>query len=186
MLHVTNPAGTDLRVNVPANTWFHKGDGVMDRERAATAKSVRDREMELPAGALRFIPDVNTAEGVLVVPSWAGGENVRFHFQAGRVTKLTATKGEDQVLRTWTTATGDKDKIGELVIGANPKLPAIGPGPRPPYYGYGAGVLRIALGENWESGGTNRSSLETSFYLADATIVAGKTPITKAGKLVLP
>lgn len=68
--------------------------------------------------------------------------------------------------------------------------PAFQPGPwegrPPPYYGYGAGILRIAIGENWESGGTNRSSLETSFFFTDATITAGTTPIVTAGKLVLP
>jgi hypothetical protein len=56
----------------------------------------------------------------------------------------------------------------------------------PPYYGYGAGVLRIALGENWESGGSNRSSLEAWFWLTDTSITAGDTPIVQAGKLVLP
>jgi hypothetical protein len=119
---------------------------------------------------------------------WGGGESVRFEFQAGRITKVTATKGQAQVLEAWNDATGDKDRIGELVIGAIPKLQPSGPweGRRPPYYGYGAGILRIAIGENWESGGTNRSSLETSFFFADATITAGKIPVVTAGKLVLP
>jgi len=129
---------------------------------------------------------VTTTEGVLAVPAWAGGENVRFEFQAGRVTKVSAAKGQDRVQQAWDRATGDKDKIAELVIGANPKLPSKGPGRMPPYYGYGAGVLRIALGENWESGGSNRSSLEAWFWLTDTTITAGDTPIVQAGKLVLP
>src|SRR5439155_10591294 len=79
-MHITNPAGTDLRIRVPADSWFHKGDGRLDRERAAAARSVRDREMELPAGALRFIPDVTSTEGVIVVPEWYGGEQVCFEF----------------------------------------------------------------------------------------------------------
>jgi leucyl aminopeptidase (aminopeptidase T) len=82
VLQITTPAGTNLRVR--AGTRFHKGDGVMDRQRAATARAVRDREMELPAGALRFIPAVTTTEGILIVPAWGGGENVRFEFHGGR------------------------------------------------------------------------------------------------------
>ena len=144
------------------------------------------RENSAIFGALRFIPDVTSTEGVLVVPEWNGGEQVRFEFHGGRVTKVTAAKGQDRVDQAWARATGDKDKIAELVIGANPKLPSTGPGPMPPYYGYGAGVLRIALGENWESGGSNRSSLEAWSFLTDTTITAGDTPIVRAGKLVLP
>jgi hypothetical protein len=90
------------------------------------------------------------------------------------------------VVEAWARETGDKDRVAELVIGMNPRLPASGPGGRPPYYGYGAGVLRVALGDNWESGGSNRSSMEAWFYLTDATIVAGDTVLVKDGRLVLP
>jgi leucyl aminopeptidase (aminopeptidase T) len=184
-LRVTSPLGTDLRVRVTDTSWIHKGDGRMDAARAAQAKAVRDREMELPAGALRFVPDVNSAEGVLVVPRWSGGEDVRFEFRQGRVTGVTSRTGQEQVAAAWARATGDKDRIAEMVIGTNPRLPAVGPAGRLPYYGYGAGMLRIALGENWESGGTNRSSLEAWFYLSDTTVAAGETVLIRDGKLVI-
>jgi leucyl aminopeptidase (aminopeptidase T) len=185
LLRITTPAGTDLRISVPQTAWFHKNDGRMTRQRAAQARSVRDREMELPAGALRFIPDINSVEGLLVVPSWGGGEQVRFEFKGGRIINVQARTNQERVLEAWARATGDKDRLAEMVIGVNPKLPAQGPGRQPPYYGYGAGVLRIALGDNWESGGANRSSLEAWFYLTDATITAGGTEVVKDGRLVL-
>ncbi len=185
-LHITTPAGTDLTVRVEEDSWIHKNDGRMDRERASKARAVRDREMELPAGALRFVPDVTTTEGRLTVPAWGGGQNVTFEFRGGRVVKVSAKTNEDQVLKAWAAESGDKDRIAEMVIGLNPRLPAKGPGPRVPYYGYGAGVLRIALGDNWESGGANRSSLEAWFWFTDATITAGDTPLVKDGRLVLP
>lgn len=185
-LRITTPLGTDLRVRVANDSWFHKNDGRMDRERAAQARAVRDREMELPAGALRFIPDVTTAEGRLVVPAWGGGQHVTFEFRGGRIVSVTARTNADRVQAAWARETGDKDRVAEMVIGTNPKLPALGPGQRPPYYGYGAGVLRIALGDNWESGGTNRSSLEAWFWFTDATIVAGETPVVKDGRLMVP
>jgi leucyl aminopeptidase (aminopeptidase T) len=185
-LRISTPLGTDLRVPVAETSWFHKNDGRMDRERAALARGVRDREMELPAGALRFIPDIDSVEGKLVVPRWAGGEEVTFQFRAGRVRAVNARVGQDKVLQAWEAATGDKDRIGEMVLGTNPKLPGRGPGRMPPYYGYGAGVLRIALGDNWESGGTNRSSLEAWFYFSDTTIAAGDVNLVEQGHLVLP
>ena len=185
-VRITTPLGTDLRVRVPDGAWFHKNDGRMDRARAAAARAVRDREMELPAGALRFVPDVASVDGPLVVPTWAGGRDVRFEFRQGRVTSVGARTGQDEVLAAWARETGDKDRVAEMVIGTNPKLPAMGPGQRPPYYGYGAGVLRIALGDNWESGGANRSSLEAWFWFTDATIVADSVSVVTAGKLVVP
>lgn len=185
-LHITTPLGTDLRMKVPADAWFHKNDGGLDRERAGQARSVRDREMELPAGALRFIPDVDSVEGRLVVPSWGGGEEIEFEFRLGRVTSVRARTNEQKVVEAWSAETGDKDRVAELVIGTNPKLPARGPGRMPPYYGYGAGVLRIALGDNWESGGRNRSSMEAWFWFIDATINAGEVTVVERGRLVVP
>ena len=64
-------------------------------------------------------------------------------------------------------------------------LPAEGPGGRLPYYGYGAGILRVSLGDNWESGGSNSSSLEAWFYIADATVTAGATTLVENGRLVV-
>jgi leucyl aminopeptidase (aminopeptidase T) len=183
-LQITTPLGTDLRIQVRPDSWFHKGDGRMDRARAQQARAVRDREMELPAGALRFVPDVDTAEGRLVVPEWGGGQTVAFIFNHGRIASVTAKSGQQAVDAAWARATGDKDRVGELVLGMNPKLPHFGPGGRVAYYGYGAGMLRIALGDNWESGGANRSSLEAWFYLSDATINAGAAQIVKDGVLV--
>ena len=186
-LRITTPAGTDLRMQVPEDAWFHKNDGRLDREKAARARSVRDREMELPAGALRFIPDVTTTEGVFVSPEWRGGRNVRFEFRNGLITSVSAEENEDAVLEAWARGTGDKDRIAEIVIGTNPKLPSEGPDPfLPPYFGYGAGVLRVAFGENWESGGSNRSNMEAWFYITNATITAGSITIVEAGVLVLP
>ncbi len=186
-VRITTPLGTDLRMQVPLDAWFHKNDGRLDRDKAARSRSVRDREMELPAGALRFIPDVTSVDGILVAPSWRQGHNVRFEFRDGLITAVGAEENEAAVLEAWSRETGDKDRLAEIVIGTNPRLPNQGPDEIiPPYFGYGAGVVRIALGENWESGGSNRSSLEAWFWFTDATVSAGTTPIVERGALVIP
>jgi hypothetical protein len=46
-------------------------------------------------------------------------------------------------------------------------------------------MLRIALGDTWESGGANRSSLEAWFYLSDTTVTAGNITLVKDGQLVI-
>lgn len=185
-LQITTPAGTDLTMRVPADAWFHKNDGDMSPRRAARARSVRDLQMELPAGALRFIPDISSVEGVLVAPyPFEPGGTIRFEFRDGRVTSLSAEPEDHPFLAHYERQTGDRDRIAELVLGTNPRLPARGPGlgAWPPYYGYGDGILRVALGENWESGGANRSSMEAWFYLVDATIRADGFTIVEDGRL---
>jgi len=66
-IRLSDARGTDLRLRVPDDAWFHKNDGDMSPSRAAAARCVRDREMEFPSGALRFIPDVSSSEGKLVI-----------------------------------------------------------------------------------------------------------------------
>ncbi len=48
----------------------------------------------------------------------------------------------------WRRIGGDVDKIGEMVLGVNPLLVATLPSGEPPYYGYGAGAVRVSLGEH--------------------------------------
>jgi leucyl aminopeptidase (aminopeptidase T) len=185
-VRITTNEGTDLTFHIPPDAWFHKNDGRLDRARAAQATSVRDLEMELPAGALRFIPDVTSVNGVLVAPGRPGEPGIRFVFRGGRITSAEARGEEPRNLAAWRRATGDKDRLAEIVIGTNPRLPREGPGGTPPYFGYGAGVLRIAIGENWESGGSNRSSLEASWYFTDATVRAGDLLVIQDGRLIVP
>jgi hypothetical protein len=71
------------------------------------------------------------------------------------------------------------------VISTNPALQAVMPGGFMPYYGYGAGIVRVTIGDNWESGGTNRSPQgETLFFMDGATVVADGKTLVKDGKLV--
>ena len=121
--------------------------------------------------------DLRDAEGVLVATTIQGTKagTVRVTFKAGRVTAL---EGEGTAGR-WLAglydgASGDRDKPGELVVGFNPELLPLLPSGFMPYYGYGSGIVRIAIGDNWESGGTNRARdhWEQWLFLVDATLTA--------------
>jgi hypothetical protein len=188
-LRLTSPDGTDLSIRVPKDAWFHKNDGDMSKERARSARCARDREMEFPAGALRFLPDSASVEGKLVirrVPTPDGvAEKVAFDFERGSITGLRAEKGEDAVRAVWESIGGDVDKVGEVVIGTNPILVKT-PSGELPYFGYGAGAVRISLGDNWESGGENRTDGNRNWwlFLGDATLEADDKVILKEGRLV--
>lgn len=190
-LRVTTPDGTDLRVRVAQDAWFHKNDGNISPARAKLARAVRDREMEFPSGALRFLPDAATAGGKLVVakaPTDSGpAEGVTIEFDKGHAVRVTAKVNEPGFLKLWNEVGGDVNKIGEMVLGTNPLLATPFGANELPYYGYGAGFLRISLGDNWESGGMNRSPGHRALwlFLEHATIEADGNVVVRDGKLVI-
>ena len=190
-LHIQTSEGTDLEMLVPKTATFHKNDGNMSAARARQAKSVRDREMEVPVGALRFIPHTTSVSGRLVireVPTRKGvAERVTIDFKDGRAMKVAALKNETGFLAEWNGVGGDVDKLGEIVIGTNPLLIGRLPSGELPYFGYGAGYVRISLGENWESGGRNRSPLRRPlwFLLEKANLSAGGRELIREGQLLI-
>jgi hypothetical protein len=190
-IEITDPRGTRLRYEL-RGAHFHLGNG--DASRAfidgyARRGSARDREVELPAGAIRTV-DIERTEGVLVTPpeSFAGRQvgQVRLEFAENRITKLTSEHHGAWLEATWRTHAGDRDRFGEFNVGVNPKL-AVLPGlPAIPYYGYGAGVIRVSVGDNAESGGSYRSAYHQWFFLTDATVRANGRLVVEHGRLVVP
>jgi leucyl aminopeptidase (aminopeptidase T) len=188
-MRITNADGTDLRIQVPRDAWFHKNDGIMSPARARQGTSVRDREMEFPAGALRFIPDVSSTEGKLVVRLVSNGrafvEGVTLEFRGGRVTNWRAEKGEAPLRAAWDAAGGDMEKVCEIVIGTNPLTKGTYEDSARGDLRGGAGAVRISLGDNWESGGSNRTRFTRTqwLYPQGCTMEAGGQTILRQGQL---
>jgi leucyl aminopeptidase (aminopeptidase T) len=190
-VEVTDSRGTRLRFEF-RGAHFHLGNGNASKafiDGYARPGSARDREVELPAGAIRTV-DVQRAEGVLVTPpeTFAGRQvgSVRLEFSENRITRITSEQHAGWVDAAWRTQAGDRDRFGEFNVGVNPKL-AVLPGlPAIPYYGYGAGVIRVSVGDNAESGGPYRSSYHQWFFLTDATVRANGRLVVDQGRLVVP
>jgi hypothetical protein len=189
-IRITDRRGTDVRLRVPEQAWFHKNDGDMSPARAAAGRSVRDREMEFPSGALRFIPDVASPEGRLVVGSPVGSapDTITLEFERGRTVRHHAARDDAAFTRRWEELGGEIDKVGEIVIGTSPLLAGTLTSGALPYYGYGDGHVRISMGDNWESGGANRSPSGRPLwlFLEKATVESTGSPfvIVKDGRIV--
>lgn len=195
-VRVTNPAGTDLRFTMSRRFIMNNGDA--SREKAATATSARDREEEIPCGALRTIPLIDSVEGVIAFHSGFGfpapgygfdvnrwfDQGLRFFFENGRVMRVETDGDQAELDRQWAENTGDKDRLGEFVLGCNPMLRTVPGSSFQPYYGFGDGILRLTIGENLESGGANTSSLHRWLYLLDATITANGKTLVRDGRIV--
>ncbi|MGH7321379.1 MAG: hypothetical protein ACRELA_17375 [Candidatus Rokuibacteriota bacterium] len=195
-IRITTPAGTDLRFRTTGR--FHQNYGDASRAGVAGARSPRDREEEIPCGAIRTIPVEESAEGVLAFdepfgfPAAGHGlpldrfmtHGLRLVFSEGRLVRLEAGGDQAALDALWAAETGDKDRLGEMVLGCNPRLTPV-PGSRfLPYYGYGAGALRLTIGENVESGGRYRSSLHRWLFFGDATLVANGQVLVEGGRLL--
>ena len=184
-VRVTTPAGTDLRFSV-GDRPFNKQNGDASRAAMANARTRIDREIELPAGVVRVAPLEQTVHGTLVVP-WARFgdeivEGLRLTIEAGTITRFEASRGEAVVERT-IDAQPALRYFRELAIGFNPRLVKPAGLPWLPYYGYGAGAVRLSLGNNEEIGGDVRGNGVRWFFFDDATVTVDETPIVTDGRL---
>jgi leucyl aminopeptidase (aminopeptidase T) len=190
-VHITSPGGTDLRFrsgNRPANLQ----DGDASAARTAQGKVLVDHEIELPAGVVRVAPLEETVEGTIVFPpsQWDGRpvENLRLRFSKGRVVEITASSGKEAVEAEMSKAGDAGRAFREIGVGFNPLLAVPGRTPWIPYYGYGAGVVRLSLGDNTELGGAVAAAPGQPAYVrwnffTDLTVSVGNTVWIRNGKL---
>ena len=123
-------------------------------------------------------------------PGMWGGERVEglvMRFAAGRVTGFTATTGSAAVERELNQAGDGGRAFREFALGFNPLLAIPESGERwIPYYGYGAGVVRLSLGDNTELGGRVGGGYVRWNFFTDATVTVGNERWVMAGKLTPP
>jgi len=186
--HITSASGTDLRFRAgdrPANLQ----DGDASAARAAQGKVLVDKEIELPAGAVRVAPLEETVEGVIAFPpsQWDGRpvEGLKLRFSKGRVVEVTATSGRDAVEAEMSRAGDAGRAFREIGLGLNPLLAVPERAPWIPYYGYGAGVVRLSLGDNTELGGKVGGGYVRWNFFTDLTVTVGGTVWVRNGKLQL-
>lgn len=185
-VHVTSPSGTDLRFRTgdrPVNLQ----DGDASRARAARGVVLIDKEIELPAGAIRVAPIEESVEGTVNFPSsqWDGRpvEGLRLRFSRGRVVDVNAAIGREAVEAEMTRAGDAGRAFREFALGFNPLLAVPDREPWIPYYGYGAGVVRLSLGDNSELGGTVTGGYVRWNFFTDLTVTVGSTTWVRDGRM---
>jgi aminopeptidase len=187
---VRTPLGTDLRFRV-GDRPMNLQDGDASAARARTAKVLVDREVELPCGVLRVAPLEESVSGVIAYPvtQWDGRpvEGLKLHFEKGRVTRIDAAAGREAVEAALRSGGPGSEAFREFALGFNPELAVPERNPWIPYYGYGSGVVRLALGDNTELGGNVTSGRPRWWDLfVDTTVSVGDTVLVRSGKLAGP
>ena len=186
-IHVTTPRGTDIRFRI-GDRPVTKQDGDASAQRATQARNLIDREIELPAGAIRVAPLEDTVEGTIAFPSsvWNGEtvEGLKMHFERGKVVRVEADRGLEAVEAELDGAGTAGRSFREFALGFNPLLAIPDADAWIPYYGYGAGVVRLSLGDNTELGGTVSGGYVRRNFFTDATVSVGGNTWVEDGQLL--
>ena len=100
--------------------------------------------------------------------------------------EVTATSGKEAVEAEMRRAGDAGRAFREFALGFNPLLAVPGRAPWIPYYGYGAGVVRLSLGDNSELGGRVVSTTPGPAYVrwnffTDLTVTVGNTTWVTSG-----
>ena len=187
-IHVTTPLGTDITFSM-GDRPVTKQNGDASKIRTSYAKNLIDREIELPAGAIRVAPIEETVNGVIAFPDaeWNGQDvkGLKLTFKAGKVVGISASSGLEAVKEELRIAGSAGQWFREFALGFNPllKIPQIGPR-WIPYYGYGAGVVRLSLGDNTELGGKVSGGYVRWNFFTDATVSIGDRQIVVDGAML--
>lgn len=184
-VRVTTAEGTDLRFKIGERP-VSKQNGDASMAHMGSAKIRIDREIELPAGAIRVAPLEETVHGTIVVPVLRLGSmdvrGIRLEFDTGRVIKATAATNET-LLRDSLLSVEALTHFREFALGFNPRLQTPPGRTELPYYGYGAGAVRLSLGDTTELGGRVTGDYVQWLFFTNATVTAGGTVLVQDGRL---
>jgi leucyl aminopeptidase (aminopeptidase T) len=139
----------------------------------------------LPAGHVAVAPKERGASGMYVsdVPEPDAGVLVRdvaLDFKNGKLTSFGCGKNCEVLKGMWTRARGDKDQVGSLILGLNPKK----------RLGFMSnqivlGTVTIGLGDNRDIGGKLESNFMFNCTVAEPTVELDGKTIIKRGKLTI-
>lgn len=174
--------GTDLRLLLAGpERQAHIDDGAIGEEDIAAGNT----EVQLPAGSVWIAPREDSARGTFAadVPIPQMGqliEGLAWAFDGGHVKDFQAKRNVALAQVNWAEGTGDKDRIGGLGIGLNPRaLPGFLQNP------IAAGTVTVSIGDNRSFGGTNQSSYGFSAPLANGTVEIDGRTVVETGRLML-
>ena len=188
VVRVTTPLGTNLQFRIGARA-VNRQDGDASAVRTNQGAILIDREVELPAGVVRVAPLSDTVDGTIAFPAsqWDGKavEGLKVRFERGQAVSVTATSGVAAAEAEMTRVPVTGRHFREFALGLNPLLEVPERNPWIPYYGYGAGVVRLSLGDDTELGGTTGGGYVRWNFFTDATVTFGDEVWVRDGKIVV-
>jgi leucyl aminopeptidase (aminopeptidase T) len=172
--------GTDLTLKLDGRS-ARVYDGVIDDEDIEKGALFA----MLPAGHVAVVPKEMGASGTYAsdVPEPNAGILIRgiaFDFKDGRLESFSCDKNCEMIKEMWKRAIGDKDQVGALIMGLNPKKKL----------GFMSnqivlGTVTIGLGDNRDIGGKLDSNFMFNCTVSEPTVKLDGKTIIKQGKLTI-
>jgi hypothetical protein len=126
--------------------------------------------------------------GTIAFPpsQWSGKAvtGLVLNFEAGKVVAISAESGQEAVEAEMARAGPAGRAFREFALGFNPLLAVPDDKPWIPYYGYGAGAVRLSLGDNSELGGNVSGGYVRWNFFTDTTVTIDGDVWVRDGKLV--
>ncbi|MBA3946073.1 MAG: aminopeptidase [Herpetosiphonaceae bacterium] len=154
-------------------------DGFIDDDDRARGAIVSN----LPTGSVYSTVVEQSTTGSLALARANEATDVVLHFEHGRITRIEAASGAEELGRCLDSHTGEPRRISHIGVGLNPYLSqAVGWTLVDEHV---HGMLFLALGENRYMGGENASSLNMDYSLANASLLVDGRAIVVMGKVVV-
>jgi leucyl aminopeptidase (aminopeptidase T) len=169
-----------LRLKLANRPWL-KDDGYIDEVDRAEGAVVSN----LPAGSIYTTVMEEATEGSLYLPKARQAREVIFHFEQGRITRIEAAEGAEELEHWLDSHSGEPRRISHIGIGLNPALQQVRPLDWLIVDEHIYGNLFLALGENRYMGGQNVSSLNEDFVIGGATLHADDRLIVSEGRIAV-
>ena len=178
-LHITNPDGTDLRMEIEGRPVF-VSDGVISADDVQAGGIAC--QVWLPAGEVFLAPVAGTAEGKVVFDThfFQGGEvrGLTLTFKAGKLTSMMAKSGLEPLKALYDAAGPGKEEFAVIEIGINPNVHLV-PGSRVVGFML-AGMVTVGIGNTTWAGGENNVAYNMGNFLPGSTLeVDGKVLVEK-------
>ena len=186
-IRVTSAAGTDIRFRI-GDRPVNRQDGNASAARTDDGLVLIDREIELPAGVIRVAPVEESVNGTIAFPpsQWSGSPvtGLVLTIENGIVVDAAADGGVEAVEAEMAAAGPAGRAFREFALGFNPLLAVPETSPWIPYYGYGAGVVRLSLGDNTELGGAVSGGYVRWNFFTDTTVSVDGDVWVENGRLL--
>jgi leucyl aminopeptidase (aminopeptidase T) len=185
-IHITSPAGTDVRFAIGGRTVF-VDDGIVTPDEA-DSKMFIERWATLPGGQVFTSIDEGSAEGTVVVAKtrcqYQPMTGIRFNIADGYIEDFEAGSNASCFEDAMEPFEKAASRLGSVSIGLNPALKVMeknGADYRP---GDAAGMVWLSFGDNQLLGGKNETTGSMAFPIVNATVTVDGSVVVRDGVLV--
>jgi len=185
-VHITSPAGTDLRFSMGNRTVF-VDDGIVTPEESKS-KLFLERWTTLPGGQVFASIDEGSANGTVVAPKnrcqYKPMTGVRFSVDEGQIRDFSASANAACFEEAMAPFDEVATRLGSFSIGLNPHLKVMEDGGADYRPGDAAGMVWLTFGDNQLLGGKNETTGAFGFPVVNATVTVDETVVVRDGALV--